>query len=83
MNTISALQDAIDFIETKLGEEINPEMVAKEVCISTFHFQRLFSIFFGISLGEYIRNRRLSLAAAEITRTDKKVIDIALTGDNF
>jgi AraC family transcriptional regulator len=72
------MQNAIDFIEKNLKDEINPEMIAKEVCMSAFHFQRLFSIFFGISLGEYIRNRRLSLAAEEIRLTDKKVIDIAL-----
>jgi hypothetical protein len=46
VNTISALQNAIDFIENKLGDEINPDMITKEVCLSTFHFQRLFFIFF-------------------------------------
>ena len=78
MNTITAMQNAIDFIESKLSDEISPDMIAKEVCLSTYHFQRLFSIFFGISLGEYIRNRRLSLAAEEIKLTDKKIIEIAL-----
>lgn len=78
MDTISAMQNAIDFIESKLKDEINPEMIAKEICMSVFHFQRLFSIFFGISLGEYIRNRRLSLAAEEVRLTDRKIIDIAL-----
>jgi AraC family transcriptional regulator len=72
------MQNALDFIEDRLRDELNPEMIAQEVCMSTFHFQRLFSIFFGISLGEYIRNRRLSLAAAELRRTDKKIIEIAL-----
>ena len=77
MNTITAMQNAIDFIENKLNDELNPEMIAQEACMSTFHFQRLLSILFGISLGEYIRNRRLSLAAAELRRTDKKIIEIA------
>jgi AraC family transcriptional regulator len=71
------MQKAIDFIEKNINGEINPEMIAKEVYLSPFHFQRLFSIFFEISLGEYIRNRRLSLAAEELKKTDKKVIDIA------
>jgi AraC family transcriptional regulator len=71
------MQNAIDFIENRLRDELSPEMIAQEVCMSAFHFQRLFSIFFGISLGEYIRNRRLSLAAAEIRLTDKKIIEIA------
>jgi len=71
------MQTALDFIEKRLTEELNPEMIAQEICLSAFHFQRLFSIFFGISLGEYIRNRRLSLAAEEIRLTDKKIIEIA------
>ncbi len=77
MNTISAMQTAIDLIEQNIDNVITPEMIAKEVFISTYHFQRLFSIFFGISLGEYIRNRRLSLAAKKLRLTDKKIIDIA------
>ena len=77
VNTISIMQNAIDLIESRLNDEINSEMIAKEVFMSAFHFQRLFSIFFGITLGEYIRNRRLSLAAEEISLTDKKVIEIA------
>ena len=77
MNTVSAMQNAIDFIENRLRDQLSPEMIAQEVCMSVFHFQRLFSIFFGVSLAEYIRNRRLSLAAAEIRQTDKKIIEIA------
>jgi len=72
------MQKAIDFIETRLKDDLNHEMVAQEVCMSTFHFQRLFSIFFDVSLGEYIRNRRLSLAADEIITTQKRIIDLAL-----
>ena len=75
-NTISTMQYAIDFIENNLGEKINPQIIAAQVCTSEFHFQRLFSILFGISLGEYIRNRRLSLAAERIKSTDEKIIDI-------
>ena len=43
-----------------------------------FHFQRMFSMLVGYTLGDYIRMRRLSLAADEIQRTDGKIIDIAL-----
>ena len=77
MNTISAMQNAVDYIETNIKEELFAETVAKAANMSAFHFQRLFSVFFGITLGEYIRNRRLSLAAEEIMATDKKLIDIA------
>lgn len=72
------MQKAITFIEERLEDELDAEMIAKQIYMSAFSFQRLFSILFGISLGEYIRNRRLSLAAEEIKQTEKKIIDIAL-----
>lgn len=78
MNTISALQRAVDFIEENILSELGSEIVAGQAYMSDFYFQRLFSVICGISLGEYIRNRRLTLAGEEITATDAKIIDIAL-----
>lgn len=71
------MQHAVDFIEEHLTEKINAETVAEKAYMSSFHFQRLFSIFFGISMGEYVRNRKLSLAAEEIMTSDTRIIDIA------
>lgn len=45
--------------------------------MSSFYFQHLFSILCGVSLGEYIRSRRLTLAGVEIARSDIKIIDVA------
>ena len=78
MNWISSLQKAIDYVEEHITEKIDYEKVAKEACSSAFHFQRIFGIMCGITLGDYIRMRRLTLAAQEIMNTDKKIIDIAL-----
>lgn len=78
MNWISGVQKAIDYVEVHLLEEIDYEAVAKEACSSKFHFQRVFSILCGFTLGDYIRMRRLALAAEELLRTNEKVIDIAL-----
>lgn len=78
MQWIAGIQRAIDYVEAHLEEEIDFEAVAREACSSSFHFQRVFGIMCGFSLGDYIRMRRLSLAAVELTRTDDKVIDIAL-----
>ncbi len=75
---IAGIQRAIDYMETHLTEEINYESVAKEAYSSVFHFQRVFSILCGFTLGDYIRMRRLSLAAADLIQTGDKVIDIAL-----
>ena len=78
MDWITGIQNAINYIEDHLTEEINYDKVADEAACSNFYFQRIFGILCDISLGEYIRNRRLTLAGNELNASDKKVIDIAL-----
>ena len=78
MNWITGMQKAIDYIEANLTEEIDYEKVAAESFSSSYHFQRVFSILCGYTLGEYIRLRRLSLAGAELANGKEKVIDVAL-----
>lgn len=72
------IQRAVDFIEAHLLEHIGIEQLAAQVHASPFHFQRIFHALSGVTVGEYIRCRRLSLAAQELAATDAKVIDIAL-----
>ena len=78
MDWISGMQKAIDYIEANLTKEIDYDKVAAESFSSSYHFQRVFSILCGYTLGEYIRLRRLSLAGAELANGKEKVIDIAL-----
>ena len=78
MDWIIGLQKAIDYIEDNLTETIDYEMVAARSFSSSYHFQRVFSILCGFTIGEYIRNRRLSLAGTELATSDAKVIDVAL-----
>ena len=78
MDWITGMQKAIDYIEANLTEELDYEKVAAESFSSSYHFQRVFSILCGYTLGEYIRLRRLSLAGAELATGKEKVIDIAL-----
>lgn len=70
------LQQAINFVEDHL-DHIDYEDAAKCAYSSSFHFQRVFGLMCGITLGEYIRRRRLSLAGAELIN-GAKVIDVAL-----
>lgn len=77
MDWITGIQHAIDYIEAHLTEEIDYDQVAKENFSSPFHFQRIFSILCGYTLGEYIRCRRLTLAGTELAAGNGKVIDIA------
>lgn len=78
MDWLTGIQNAINYVEEHLTEDIDYEEVAKEAACSNFYFQRIFGILCGISLGDYIRNRRLTLAGDELSATDTKVIDIAL-----
>ena len=72
------MQRSIDYIEAHLAEPIDYAEVAAQSYASSYHFQRVFSILCGYTLGEYIRNRRLSLAGAELAAGGAKVIDVAL-----
>ena len=78
MDWIIGMQKAIDYIEDHLTETIDYDVVAAQSYSSSYHFQRVFSILCGFTVGEYIRNRRLTLAGAELAMDDAKVIDVAL-----
>ncbi|PEJ52112.1 AraC family transcriptional regulator [Bacillus sp. AFS002410] len=78
MAWVESLQKAIDYIEDNLLHELTIEEISKQANSSVFHFQRTFSILTDINIAEYIRRRRLTLAANELTTTDLKIIDIAL-----
>lgn len=78
MDWITGIQRALDYTEAHLTEEIDYEAVARQACSSVFHFQRMFHMLCGYTLGDYIRMRRLSLAANDLMQTLEKVIDIAL-----
>ncbi len=78
MDWIDGIQKAIDYIEEHLTDNVSYDEIAKQSFSSTFHFQRVFSILCGYTLGEYIRNRRLTLAGKELLLGNEKMIDIAL-----
>ena len=72
------LQNAIEYIEENLCEELEISKIAARAYLSPFYFQRVFNAMTGLTIGEYIRIRRLSLAGEELSRSDIKVIDVAL-----
>ncbi|TFD93592.1 AraC family transcriptional regulator [Jeotgalibacillus sp. R-1-5s-1] len=77
MNWIQSLQASIDYIEDHLLEELPTERIAQQANVSPFHFQRMFTLLTNMPVGEYIRKRRLTLAAHEIVRDQIKIIDAA------
>lgn len=78
MEWIERLNSAVNYIEEHLVDEIDYKQVAKIACCSTFHFQRMFSYIAEVPLSEYIRRRRMTMAAVDLQSTGEKVIDIAL-----
>lgn len=78
MDWVKSFQQAVDYIEEHIAEPTDYERTAQEMNVSSFYFQKIFSILCGFTVGEYIRNRRLALAGSELLSTDEKIIDIAL-----
>lgn len=77
MDWTESLQKAIAYMEKNLLENISADDVARQVNISSFYFQKGFHIMTGYSVGEYLRNRRLYLAALDIAAGTEKVIEAA------
>ena len=78
MRWTEGISEAIDYIERNITGEFTINDVANREFMSPFYFQRGFSMLCGFTVGEYIRQRRLSLAGSELVSTDKKIIDIAV-----
>lgn len=78
MDSLKAMNRALAYIESHLAEEVDMTEVARLACCSEYHFTRMFSFLAGIPLSEYVRRRRLTLAAFEIQDRGAKVIDVAV-----
>lgn len=78
MNPLENMNHALSYIEEHLTEDMNYQEVAKRALCSEYHFKRMFAFLAGLPLSEYIRRRRLSLAAFELQNGQMRIIDIAL-----
>ncbi|MBI4857842.1 MAG: AraC family transcriptional regulator [Acetobacterium woodii] len=78
MEWIKRLNKAINYIEENITEELDYDQVAAVACCSTYHFQRMFAYMADVPLSEYIRRRRMTLAAVDLQGSDDKIIDVAL-----
>lgn len=77
MNWIGDMNNALFYIEENIKKHIDSGDVARAAHMSKFHFLRTFKILTGITVGDYIRERRLSLAAKDVISSKLKIIDIA------
>ncbi len=76
MNWLDAMNKAVEYLEDNITEKLDIEKVAKIALSSTFHFQRMYHMITGVTIAEYIRRRRLTLAAQDII-SGEKIINVA------
>ena len=76
MDWLNAMNNAVEYIEANITEKLDIEKVAKIALSSTFHFQRMYHMMTGVTIAEYIRRRRLTLAAQDII-AGEKIINVA------
>ena len=77
MKWVERLNEAIGYMEEHLTDEIDYEQLGRIACSSSYHFQRRFTYMAGIPLSEYIRRRKMSLAAVDLQGSDMKIVDVA------
>ncbi len=78
MGWVECIGNAIQYVEENMTEELTIDKIAKQALVSPFYFQKGFSMLCGLTVGEYIRQRRLALAGSELVSSNQKIIDIAL-----
>jgi AraC family transcriptional regulator len=78
MDSLSKMNQALEYVEEHLTKDIDYRKIANIACCSEYHFKRMFSFLSGIGLSEYIRRRRLTLAALDLKDTNLRVIDVAV-----
>lgn len=78
MDSLSNMNKAMEYIEEHLTEDIDYSDISKIACCSEYHFKRMFSFLSGVGLSEYIRRRRLTLAALDLKDKRLRIIDVAV-----
>ncbi|MFC5540596.1 MAG: AraC family transcriptional regulator [Bacilli bacterium] len=74
---LKSLNEALEYIEAHLNDEIDEKEIEKITGTSIYHFRRIFSFLSGMTLGEYIRNRRLSNATFDLQNEGMSVTEAA------
>lgn len=78
MEWLTCIRKTIEYIENHLDDNLSIQNIAEEVFVSAYFLQKGFSIMTGLTISEYIRSRRLYMAAIDIQNTQERIIDIAL-----
>lgn len=80
MNNSKAFDDVINYLEKVIKSELEVDYneISKLAMCPTALFQRIFSFVAGVSISEYVRKRRLTLAAQELHNSDITVLEVAV-----
>lgn len=76
-NQKEVVKKVIDYIERNLEKKINLDNISKNIGYSKFYLNRVFAEQTGITIYKYLQNRRLTIAAEKLVRTDKPITQIA------
>lgn len=79
MKYLDDMNLAMDYIEDNLHGKTDYEKIAQIACCSVYHFQRMFTFMTDITLSEYIRRRKMTMAAFELQSSSIKVVDLAFS----
>ena len=71
------VKEVLDYIEKNLEKEINLDNISKNIGYSKFYLNRIFTTHTGITMYKYLQNRRLTVAAEKLVKTDKPITQIA------
>ncbi len=76
-NQKEVVEKVIDYIEENLAKEMDLDNISKNIGYSKFHLNRIFTEYTGITMYKYLQNRRLTIAAEKLVKTDNPIIQIA------
>lgn len=78
MDILSSLSNAVDYIERNLCDEIDISQIARASALNEYELNNLFHSLTGMTIKEYIRKRRLTLAAFDLQSSEQRIIDVAI-----
>ncbi len=78
MQWLDSMNNAVAYLEDNMAAKVDMDEVARVALSSRYHFQRMFLALCGLPVGEYVRSRRLTLAAQELSQGGVRVLDVAL-----
>lgn len=76
MKNLQLIEKALYYIDEHICDELTYERLAEVFGYSSFHFHKIFSSVTELSITEYIRKRRLTIAHKKLCETTKTVTEI-------